>query len=57
MSKEIGPREKALREMREANFENAKEVVRKYDASRLREKVAAVPVRKPKAAKKKQGLK
>lgn len=53
MSREIGPREKALREMREAHVASV-ETARKADVASLREKVAAVPVRKPKAVKKKR---
>lgn len=54
MSKEIGPREKALREMREQQFaRSAARPAAKVGA--LREKVAAIPARKPKAEKKKRG--
>jgi len=53
MSREIGAREKQLREMREANFARA-ETARRADVAALREKVAAVPARKPKTAKKKR---
>lgn len=53
MSREIGPREKALREMREAQFEASKAPAAKPVAA-LREKIAAVPARKPKAGKKKR---
>lgn len=52
MSREIGPREKALREMREATATRV-EQERRQALPALREKVAAVPARKPKDAKKK----
>lgn len=53
MSQKIGPRELALRKMTEARAESA-ELARKADLAALRDKVAAVPVRKPKAARKKR---
>lgn len=54
MNSKIGPREQALRDMRERQFENAKAIAAKASPESLREKVAAVPVRKQKAAKKKR---
>ncbi|HEY6030443.1 MAG TPA: hypothetical protein VIU44_07770 [Gaiellaceae bacterium] len=53
MSQKIGPREQALRDQREARFK-AEEIARKTSTDSLREKIAAVPARKPKAAKKKR---
>jgi len=52
MSREIGPREKALREMREAHHTQAQAAAKPVAA--LREKVAAIPARKPVASKKKR---
>lgn len=53
MTAKIGPREQQLRALREAQVARA-ETERKADVAALREKVAAVPARKPKAAKKKR---
>lgn len=58
MSKEIGPREKALRAQREARFTENKRLEREYkasgvllDALRADIAVAKIPAKKPKKAK------
>ncbi len=57
MSKqEIGPRERALREMREANFA-ASQAKPSKDVGALREKVASIPARKARPEKRKKGRK
>lgn len=59
MPKEIGPREKALREQREARFAENKRLEREYrasgvllDALRADIAVAKIPAKKPKKKKK-----
>jgi hypothetical protein len=64
MSKEIGPREKQLREQREARYEASQKIARAADKlddahnrvliSDLRDSVAAVNLRKPKKRKAKK---
>ena len=56
MPKEIGPRERALRERREAEFEENQKAMREQSkADRLaglQDAVAKIPAKKPKKAKK-----
>lgn len=54
MTVKIGPKEQALRDARERQFAHAKAIAAKALRDALREKIAAVPARKPKAAKKKR---
>ena len=51
MSKEPGPREKALRAMREANFERAQAPIRKQEVAELKKAIADAAKKKPKAKK------
>lgn len=53
MSREPTPKLDRLRELREANFDRAQRASR-VSVGDLRDKIAAVPARKPKSAKKKR---
>ncbi|MDE2103558.1 MAG: hypothetical protein KGL39_40335 [Patescibacteria group bacterium] len=54
MAVKIGPKEQALRDARVRRFEDAKSIAAMASPDALREKIASVPARKPKMAKKKR---